>query len=254
MIITDNEGKNHECMNAFVCSVGKRNCSECHANPDSIDIHESAEEKLQRENNNLRSQLATFKQERDAAITESNRRDQKWMDGIDAIVGKKLNYHEPFVPGGITLEGYISELKLSITQAEHDRDEYEKLLIEKDRDYLGMMAERNSYYAELEETQQERDVARAGLGKATEIIQQLANHTPGLVIDSYLTDFLADPSATAALEEWRAMRGEKSKLSNATRAMYNICSSCPNYSVVAKGCANDKEKCWIKTIREAMNS
>lgn len=33
--------------------------------------------------------------ERDEAIHEAGRRDKKWMDGIDEIVGRKLNYTDP---------------------------------------------------------------------------------------------------------------------------------------------------------------
>ena len=58
---------------------------------------------------------------RDNAIAESNRTSQKWMDGIDAAVGMKLNYHSPFTPGGMTLDGFIDGLKARAETAERVR-------------------------------------------------------------------------------------------------------------------------------------
>jgi len=40
----------------------------------------------------LRQQLETLTHERDLAIREANRRDAKWMEGINEVCGQKLNY------------------------------------------------------------------------------------------------------------------------------------------------------------------
>lgn len=44
------------------------------------------------------AEIATRTKERDDAIMEAKRRDQKWMDGINEIVGQKLDYDDPIAP------------------------------------------------------------------------------------------------------------------------------------------------------------
>lgn len=59
--------------------------------------------------NQIKTQLDNARQQRDQAITEANKRDQKWMDGINEIVGRKLDYGDPCSPNAASkgLEDFI---------------------------------------------------------------------------------------------------------------------------------------------------
>lgn len=43
----------------------------------------------------LVARIQTLERERDLAIKEASRRDQKWIDGINEIIGTKLDFHDP---------------------------------------------------------------------------------------------------------------------------------------------------------------
>lgn len=60
----------------------------------------------------LSLQVEMRTRERDEAIHESSRRDQKWMDGIDEICGRKLSYkHDPSDSSAYTLQDFVNELR-----------------------------------------------------------------------------------------------------------------------------------------------
>lgn len=60
----------------------------------------------------LSLQVEMRTRERDEAIHEASRRDQKWMDGIDEICGWKLSYkHDPSDSSAYTLQDFINQLR-----------------------------------------------------------------------------------------------------------------------------------------------
>jgi hypothetical protein len=55
--------------------------------------------------------LAAAERGRDQAIAEANRRDRKWMDGINEIVGEKLSYDFPDGSASRGLDTFVRELR-----------------------------------------------------------------------------------------------------------------------------------------------
>lgn len=86
-------------------------------------------DEVQLELQDLKQRLAASEAERDRAVAEANRRDQKWMDGIDAIVGRKLRYTLATItdaPGFDLvpdLQDFITDLraKLAFTEQENEK-------------------------------------------------------------------------------------------------------------------------------------
>jgi hypothetical protein len=73
-------------------------------------------------------ELEAARHEREQAVQESNRRDQKWMDGIDSICGRKLRYTLATIndaPGFDLvpdLQDFITSLQSQLSKAEEERD------------------------------------------------------------------------------------------------------------------------------------
>lgn len=67
--------------------------------------------------------------ERDNAAKEANRRDQKWQDGINEIIGAKPNYGDPCAPDNASkaLEGLVKERDQSSADLEATRKLYSNL-------------------------------------------------------------------------------------------------------------------------------
>ena len=63
--------------------------------------------------------LEELKHEKEQAIREANRRDQKWMEGIEAICQRKINFDPPSECPYPTLEEYINTLVRGQADAEH---------------------------------------------------------------------------------------------------------------------------------------
>jgi hypothetical protein len=84
--------------------------------------------RLINENAQLCRELEAARHERDQAVQESNRRDQKWMDGIDSICGRKLRYTLATIndaPGFDLvpdLQDFITSLQSQLSKAEEERD------------------------------------------------------------------------------------------------------------------------------------
>jgi hypothetical protein len=85
-------------------------------------------ERIEKENAQLCRELEAARHEREQAVQESNRRDQKWMDGIDSICGRKLRYTLATIndaPGFDLvpdLQDFITSLQSQLSKAEEERD------------------------------------------------------------------------------------------------------------------------------------
>lgn len=85
--------------------------------------------------------------EKDQAVKEANRRDAKWMAGIEEVCGRKIRFDLPEVKIGgqdPTLSEFIHDLRSTLAQAEEDRDwnseELKKLSAEKITTFKQMAA------------------------------------------------------------------------------------------------------------------
>jgi hypothetical protein len=91
-------------------------------------------ERIEKENAQLCRELEAARHEREQAVQESNRRDQKWMDGIDSICGRKLRYTLATIndaPGFDLvpdLQDFITSLKSQLSKAEGERNRMREAL------------------------------------------------------------------------------------------------------------------------------
>jgi len=64
---------------------------------DKAKAHEEELVQMHEQRRQRDTSIVNLERERDAAIHEANRRDQKWMDGTNEILGCKLDYGDPCI-------------------------------------------------------------------------------------------------------------------------------------------------------------
>jgi hypothetical protein len=86
----------------------------------------------------LRRQLEARTRERDDAIREANRRDQKWMDGINECIGERLEYCDPCARNGVSvaLEKWAKEKKSQLEADEKTIKELDAVIENRNRHEL----------------------------------------------------------------------------------------------------------------------